>query len=125
MSNDQLTPEAVAYFARLNEQRQAWQAALPGIRAEGEAALRRLLPIAQRDTGQSGVIAKFLLGLYNGDRFTFDLTEFRRLDRELFEDCLTVLRMDFAPLQEVHRYFPDGGQVFEKLAADWGLNQKD
>jgi len=125
MSNDQLTPEAAAYFERLNAERAAWRAALPEIRAEGEAALRRLLPIAQSDTGQSGVIARFLLGLFNGDRFAFDLTEFRRLDRALFDDCLTVLRMDYAPLQEVHCYFPNGGQVFEKLATDWGWNTAD
>lgn len=36
--------------------------------AEGEAALRRLFDVAQSDTGQCKIIAKFLLGCYNGDR---------------------------------------------------------
>lgn len=77
-------------------ERDARMAKLPAIRLEGEAALRRLLPVAQRDTGQSSVIARFLLNLYNGDRFPFDLTDLRRLDYELFDDCLAVLKMDAA-----------------------------
>lgn len=51
------------------------------------------LNIAQGDTGQSRVVAGFLLGLYNGCRLPFDITEFRRLDRRLFEDCLAILNM--------------------------------
>lgn len=41
----------------------------------GLTALKHLLPIAQRDSGQSGVIGRFLLGLYNGPAHRFDLTE--------------------------------------------------
>ena len=92
-------------------------------REAGEAALKRLLPIAQRDTGQSGVVACFLLGLYNGERFPFDLTELRRLDRKIFEDCLAVLRMDWSPEKEVHRYFERGNEIFEQLAIDWDGNK--
>ena len=90
-------------------------------RAAGVEALRRLLVVAQRDTGQSGVIAQFLLSLYNGYRFKFDLTEFRRLDHDLFEDCMAVLRMDFQPAQEVHCYFQNGGEIWEQLARDWNV----
>lgn len=93
--------------------------------AAGIPALRRLLPIAQGDTGQSGVIAAFLLGCYNGARFRFDLTDLRRLDRELFEDCLLVLRMDHSAEKEVHRYFENGGDVFEALARDWNLPHRE
>ncbi|MBC3871509.1 hypothetical protein HV832_13885 [Undibacterium oligocarboniphilum] len=94
---------------------------LPEIRLEGEAALRRLLPIAQRDTGQSGVIARFLLNMYNGDRFPFDLTDLRRLDYDVFDDCMAVLKMDFQPEKEVHRYFQNGGAIWEQLAQDWNF----
>lgn len=125
MSDQNLTPEAQEYFARLKAQRAAWRAEVPEIRAAGEAALRRLMPLAQSDTGQSRVIARFLLGLYNGYRFPFDLTDLRAIDRALFDDCISVLCMDFSPLQEVHCYFPDGGRLFEKLAADWGWVDKD
>jgi hypothetical protein len=109
-----------ALEARARE-RDARRAELPAIRLEGEAALRRLLPIAQRDTGQSSVIARFLLNLYNGERFPFDMTDLRRLDYELFDDCMAVLKMDFQPAQEVHRYFKDGNAKWEALAINWGF----
>lgn len=92
------------------------ESAMPEIRTKGEAALRRLFDVATSDTGQAGVVAAFLLGLYNGSRFRFDLTELRRLDWALHDDCLAVLRMDHIALQEVHLYFADGGKRFEDLA---------
>lgn len=116
-------PTHLALEAQRRALRQ-FEEALPLIRLEGEAALRRLLPIARRDSGQSGVVAKFLLGLYNGTRFPFDMTELRRLDLDLFEDCLAVLRMDFAPEKEIHRYFEDGGVLFEDLAVEWGVTDR-
>lgn len=90
-------------------------------RAAGEAALRRLMPIARRNTGQSRRVAMFLLGLYNGYRFPFNLSELRGLDYEVMDDCLAVLRMDTSALQEVHLYFENGSAVFETLARDWGM----
>lgn len=97
------------------------RAALPRIRAEGEEALLRLVEVAQGHSGQCRYIAAFLLGLYDGQRFRFDLTDLRCIDYELFEDCLTVLRMDFQPLREVHTYFKDGDRLFEQLAKDLGI----
>ncbi|PKO49056.1 MAG: hypothetical protein CVU31_02645 [Betaproteobacteria bacterium HGW-Betaproteobacteria-4] len=93
-------------------------------RPAGEAALRRLLPIAQRDTDQSGRVARILLGLYNGHRFPLNLTNLRSLDDAIFEDVIAVLRMDANAYQEVHLYFENGGRIFEKLADDWGMNEK-
>ena len=87
-------------------------------------ALARLLPIALRDTGQSGVVAKFLLGLYNGPRFPFDLTELRRLDHKIFLDCVTVLMRDSIGGKEVHLYFENGDKIWEQLAAYWSPIQK-
>lgn len=75
--------------------------------------------MALSDTGQSGVVAKFLLGIYNGKRFPFDLSEFRRLDRELFEKCQQVMAMDFQPEREINEYFDGGGPIFESLAKTW------
>jgi hypothetical protein len=87
----------------------------------GVAALARLLNIARGHAGQGRHVAAFLLGLYNGNRFKFDLTDFRCLDREIFEDCLEVLKLDNCPVQEVHLYFKDGGRIWEQLATDWGI----
>lgn len=97
----------------------AMQQQLPAIRKAGEEALHRLLPIAQDDTGQSGKVAGFLLGLYNGPRFPYDMTNLRAVDQEVFEDCMAVLRMDSMPQKEVHEYFENGGKIFEKLAKEW------
>lgn len=120
-----LAPEDKARMqARLEvmrAEREARTALLPSIRADGEAALRRLLPIAQSDTGQSGVVARFLLNLYNGDRFPFDNTDLRRLDSDLVDDCLAVLRMDANPAREVHKYFHNGDEIWEQLARDWAV----
>lgn len=90
------------------------------LQAAGVPALQRLLKVAQGDTGQCGIIAKFLLGLYNDRRFPFPLTDLRCIDTELFEDCLAVLRMDARVCQkEVHCYFENGSRIWEKLAKDW------
>ena len=88
----------------------------------GAVALERLFNLANRDSGQCLYVARFLLGLYNGTRFPFDLTDLRGLDDDLFEDCMTVLRMDARiKRQEVHWYFENGGERFEQLASDWNV----
>lgn len=85
--------------------------------AAGLPALQRLAKIAQRDTGQAATVRLFLLGLYNGYRFPFNLTTLRGLDCELFNDCMDVLRLDArATVKEVHQYFANGGEVFEQFA---------
>lgn len=45
-------------------------------------------------TGGGNAAAKFLLGLYNGRRFPFDLTDLRVFDADNFADAMTVLQMD-------------------------------
>ena len=102
--------------ARVTAQKMFAETELPIIRQRGKAALFRLLPVAMSDTGQSSVVARFLLGLYNGRRFPFDMTELRRLDRTLIVDCLIVLEMDWLPEMEVHQYFENGSAIFERMA---------
>lgn len=91
----------------------------PTIRQAGIEALHRLVPVAQRDTGQSSVVGRFLLGLYNGQAYPFDLTELRRLDVGLFDDCLAVLRLDNTPEQEVHEYLPRGESIWAEFRERW------
>jgi hypothetical protein len=121
MSENVPSSEVMAEFALYRAELEARRSMRPAIEEEGVAALGRLLPIAQSDTGQSRRVATFLLGLYNGDRFKFDLTDLRGLDYALHDDCLAVLRMDHSPTKEVHRYFDRGGDIFERLAATWKM----
>jgi hypothetical protein len=46
------------------------------------------------DTGGGGTCARLLLGLYNGERFPFDLTDLRRLDGGLHDAAMTALYTD-------------------------------
>lgn len=126
-----MSPSIPSEDAEMKALLEIYQTKVRGIHAKikedriaGEAALRRLLPIAQRITGQGGRVARILLGLYNGHRFPLDLTNLRSLDYEIMEDVLAVLRMDANAYQEVHLYFENGGRIFEKLADDWGMNEK-
>ena len=123
MTDQNLTNVIQAWttFARLNFCSNETRAGIRQVRAAGAEALARLLPVALRDTGQSRVIVRFLLNLYNGNRFPFDMTDFRLLDHSLFVDCMTVLHMDYMPEQEVHRYFEHGGEVWEQMGKDWGF----
>lgn len=99
------------------------QAERPYIREAGIQALQRLVPVAQRDSGQSGTVGRFLLSLYNGRAFPFPLTELRGLDTTLWDDCLAVLRMDRRPEQEVHEYIENGDAIWSQLKKDWAISQ--
>lgn len=59
-------------------------------------AVLHLYHLANRHLGTSGgsAAAKLLLGLYNGRRFPFDLTDFRIFDAINFKAAMTVLAMD-------------------------------
>jgi hypothetical protein len=79
-------------------------AALASIRAktrshysqEQQRAAIRLYHLVKMHGGTSGgnAAAKLLIGLYNGNRFPFDLTELRLFDPKNLEAALIVLRMD-------------------------------
>lgn len=112
------TRDAMQEYLR---ERAAQQARRSLAHEEGEPALRRLFEIAHGSHGQCRHVAAFLLGLYNGMRFPFDLTDLRAVDDEIVEDCMRVLRMDVVARQEVHTFFPNGGQQFEALAQLWRI----
>lgn len=82
----------------------------------GVRALKRLLPIACGHAHHNMIVARFLLGCHDGSRFQFDLTDFRLLDRHIFDDCLAVLKMNWSPVKEVHEHFLCGGQIWEQMA---------
>lgn len=114
-------PEVKAAAAAYIQSQKALRAVILADRSAGEAALRRLLPIAQGASGQCERVARILLGLYNGHRFPLNLLNLRSLDHEILNDVLAVLRMDADAYQEVHQYFENGSEVFEQLAKDWGF----
>ncbi len=91
----------------------------PFIVTVGERALTRLVHFAQQDVGQSRIVGRFLLGLYDGDRYAFDLTELRLLDLALFQDCMDVLSLDYQPEVEVHQRVKDGQAIWNQLMKRW------
>ncbi|ENQ7791703.1 hypothetical protein CDO45_02250 [Pseudomonas aeruginosa] len=98
---------------------QAYQAQRQALITTGLQALNRLITVAVRPTGQGRVIGRFLLGLYNGPEYPFDLTELRGLDLAKFEDCLRVLMMDYSPEVEIHERVPNGFAIWAELVAMW------
>lgn len=63
--------------------------------AQQDAALRLYTTARQHtDTGGGSTCAKLLLGLHNGARFPFDLTDLRRLDNANLAAAITVMYMD-------------------------------
>lgn len=87
--------------------------------AHGAPALMRLMKVASSDTGQAGICALFLLGLYDGARYPFNLRELRGLDASLHEDCLAVLQMDYAPHVDIHEHFENDQAVWDFLVSRW------
>lgn len=88
------------------------------------AALKRLWTIANGNSGQCKIVAAFLLGLYNGNRFPFDLTDFRCLDTAIVSDCFVVLALDYRNTMEVHCWLCVPGREFEQLARDWRIKDR-
>jgi|LNFM01.1.fsa_nt_gb hypothetical protein len=111
--------------APINQQVQAADKTRQTVMEEGKTALFRLYEVAQGDTGQCRTIVRFLAGLYNGSAYPFDLTDLRTIDHALFEDCMAVLRMDARHCaQEVHNYFDNGDQRWQKMISDWHLKDR-
>jgi hypothetical protein len=103
----------------LHQTIQRMQVQRAAVQASGLPALKRLVAAAQRSSGQSAVVGRFLLGLYNGPAYPFTLTELRGLDQELHSDCMAVLLMDWSPEREVHEMIEGGHHIFQSLIARW------
>lgn len=79
------------FFAKSHGGNTSAQRAAEVRAADKDAGLNSLIhlaSLAESDTGQASIVARFLAGLYNGIEFPFDLTELRALDADLFEHCL-------------------------------------
>ncbi|MEH6566935.1 MAG: hypothetical protein V7756_16540 [Halopseudomonas sp.] len=122
----QATPSVIQQLDQLRtaqdlyQKMQVMQHQRAAVQASGLPALRRLASTAQGNSGQSAVVGRFLLGLYNGPAYPFTLTELRALDQELHSDCMAVLMMDWSPEREVHEMIQGGHHIFQSLIARWG-----
>ena len=92
----------------------------------GIESLAVLLNQARRHLGTSGgrVCATLLASMYNGFRVKFDASDFRSLDSTLFEHAINAIRLCQTTRMEPHQFFKNGGQLFEQMISDWGLEKK-
>ncbi len=85
---------------------------------EQDAALNRLIRIAQRDSGQARKVAAFLLAWWNTETCGgFDLTDLWAVDAAIAKDMITVTQL----IAEVNLY-PDSlgcRQPFEDIVRQW------
>jgi hypothetical protein len=86
--------------------------------SRGNAALRRLVRIAQGDTEQARCVANFLLAWWNAaDCGGFDFTDLWTLDTSTAEDIVAVIDL----IAHWHEYPADIGMraEFDRLAGRW------
>lgn len=85
---------------------------------EEKAVLERLIQVAQRDTGQSRIVANFLLAWWNaGSCGGFDPTDLWAVDASIAADMLAVI-----VLVSQKRRYPDDlgyGKQFEAIVRAW------
>lgn len=89
-------------------------------------SLEHAVRIATTHVGTSGgrVFATFLASLYNGNRVKADVSDITALDTANFEHLLNILRLRFETHREPHQFFEDGGELFERIIKDWGLEKR-
>ncbi len=97
---------------------------MKGMSNAQQAALERLIRIAQGDSGQCRIVANFLLAWWNAAEYGgFDLTDVWAVDAAIAEDMLTV----FAQLLHCRRC-PDSlgyGKQFQVIVHRWRPNLND
>ncbi|MEO4091952.1 hypothetical protein ABH307_00645 [Acinetobacter pittii] len=92
--------------------------------AKEEKGKIALLELLERNLNENGsgasAVKRFLLGLYNGSDYPFDLTKLRNLDERNFDAVLSVLDMNArsCPRREIHEYIVDGSKVWQRMAKD-------
>lgn len=65
------------------------------IEVRGIEAFDRLLQVAERSTGQSRIVGKFLMSLIQQNEYRLNLNDLRGVEIKVFGDCLSVMRMDY------------------------------
>lgn len=83
------------------------------------AAIGKLLPLAQGDTGGSRVAAQVLLSAYNGGDYQLNIVDLCNLDRGYYQAALAVIRGRVELGIEPHNLLANGDEVFRELWQQW------
>jgi hypothetical protein len=94
-------------------------------RDAGLDALWYLVTVAEGDSSQADIVARFLAGLYNGFKYPLDLAVLRQLERDLLERCLQTLRLQQMDAVQVQRYFPHGEARWRAIIQRQGIQPRD
>lgn len=96
LATQNATPQAAPIGGQVDTRRAIQLHTLGHYSQEQQAAALLLFTTGQQmlDTGGGGTCGRLLLGIYNGARFPFDLTDLRRLDDARHAAAMTVLHMD-------------------------------
>ena len=81
-----------------------------------DLVLQRLLLIAELRTSQSRIVARFLLSLHDVRYFPFRLMDLRVLERDTFNDCMTLLGANHERLHPLRSPVSSGELLWERLA---------
>ena len=77
------------------------------------------------DCSGAATFARLLASLYNGTRVPMDASRLIfSLDSENFEHAMNVIRLCHETSREPHSFFVNGGELFEKMIANWGFDKK-
>ena len=86
---------------------------------EYAAAVAKLVPLAQGDTGGSKVVAQVLLSAYNGEDYQVDIAGMCNLDPANHDAVMTVIQGRYDTSREPHTLIQNGSKIFEALWRDW------
>ena len=89
-------------------------------------ALIKVMKMALDDCGGSRVCRDFLLSLYNGHAYPFNMKGMCNLDGGLYAACITIMNINCRPNPpfEIHNWFTNGNEVFDKLKASRAASDK-
>lgn len=82
-------------------------------------AVSNLLSLAQCDCGGSGVCAQVLLSVYNGEEYQLNLVDLGRLDLQLYNDAITVIRARTELRIEPQELMHSLDLIFKELWQQW------
>lgn len=82
-------------------------------------ALTKVIKTALDDCGGGRVCRDFLLSLYNGHAYPFNMNGLCNLDSCLYAACITIMNINCRPNPpfEIHEWFVNGNEVFDRLKA--------